>query len=166
MNDIDKIKEKIKLLKWMFFDVDGVMTDGSLTYDSTGECVKIFSVIDGQGVKNILKIGINVGLISGRDSPATRKRAEELGIRTLMLGVEDKFKSFNKWKRESQIDEKNCGHMGDDLPDLKLLQMVNLAVAVPDAVPEVKESADYITVKKGGKGAVRELCDLITKYYE
>ena len=119
-----------------------------------------------QGVKNILKIGINVGLISGRDSPATRKRAEELGIRTLMLGVEDKFKSFNKWKRESQIDEKNCGHMGDDLPDLKLLQMVNLAVAVPDAVPEVKESADYITVKKGGKGAVRELCDLITKYYE
>ncbi len=163
---IDLVEQKIKRLTWMFFDVDGVLTDGSLYYSEKGESLKKFNVLDGHGIKELLNCGVNVGLISSRDHLATRCRAEELGIKTLMLKVPNKVKAFENWSMKNDIDPIQCGHMGDDIPDLELFSKVGFSASVPNAYDEVKFSADWVSVKPGGNGAVRELCDLVVKIHE
>ncbi|OUV98989.1 MAG: hypothetical protein CBD16_09165 [Betaproteobacteria bacterium TMED156] len=162
----DLITEKIKRLKWMFFDVDGILTDGSLYFSNSGEELKKFNVLDGHGIKELRKFGIGVGLISNRDHLATRKRAKELGIKTLMLNVSNKVLAFENWAEENNVDPYSCGHMGDDLPDLELFKRVGFSASVPNACEQTKDAADWISFKQGGQGAVRELCDLILEIHE
>jgi 3-deoxy-D-manno-octulosonate 8-phosphate phosphatase (KDO 8-P phosphatase) len=166
INKNEKIISKLKNLKWMFFDVDGVLTDGSLYYGNNGETFKRFNSLDGHGIKQLFHIGVNVGLISGRDHKATRLRAEELGIKILMLDVSDKLEKFIIWTKKMGVNPEHCGHMGDDIADLNLLKFVGFSASVPNAVDEVKILVDYISKLNGGKGAVREVCDLITKHHE
>ena len=160
------VRQKIKNLSWMFFDVDGILTDGSLFFSEKGEILKKFNVLDGHGIKQLFKYGINVGLISSRDHLATRLRAQELGISVLMLQVESKLNAFETWLNDVNIDPAWCGHMGDDIPDLELFEKVGFCATVPNACEEIKNAADFITVKQGGNGAVREICDLIIKVNE
>ena len=148
----------------MFFDVDGVFTDGSLFYGADGEVLKKFNALDGFGIKELKRTGIGVGLISGRDHAATRIRANELGISIIMLGKENKLEAFTNWSNSNKIDPKTCGHMGDDYPDLELFSAVGFAASVPNAIEEVKQNADFVTTKSGGEGAVREIARLITEY--
>ena len=107
------VRKKIKKLSWMFFDVDGILTDGSLFFSESGESLKKFNVLDGHGIKQLFNYGINVGLISSRDHLATRLRAKELGISVLMLKVQSKLKAFEKWSKNTDVDPACCGHMGD-----------------------------------------------------
>ena len=155
------LKKKILQLEWMFFDVDGILTDGSLVYEAGGEISKKFNVLDGYGIKNLIYSGVSVGLISSRDHPATRARAVELGINNVMLGKKDKLEAFMNWSNTAKVDPKNCGHMGDDYPDLELFDAVGFSASVPNAIERVKERADYVTKTAGGYGAVREIADLI-----
>ena len=158
------LKKKILQLEWMFFDVDGILTDGSLVYDAGGERSKKFNVLDGYGIKNLIHCGISVGLISSRDHPATRARAIELGIDNLMLGKEDKLDAFIAWSNVTKVNPRNCGHMGDDYPDLELFDTVGFTASVPNAIEKVKEKADYVTKTTGGNGAAREVADLILTF--
>ena len=160
------VRQKIKNLSWMFFDVDGILTDGSLFFSEKGESLKKFNVLDGHGIKQLFSYGINVGLISSRDHLATRIRAEELGISLLMLKVPSKLDAFEKWSKDYNINPDHCGHMGDDLPDLELFKKVGFSASVPNACEEIKNAADFITTKQGGNGAVREICDIIIKINE
>ena len=162
----DSIKKKIRRLSWMFFDVDGILTDGSLYFSDKGESIKRFNVLDGYGIKNLFNCGVDVGLISSRDHVATRIRAKELGIETLMLKVVNKVEAFESWVVKNNIDPMQCGHMGDDIPDLGLFSKVGFSASVPNACDEIKFAADWISTKHGGNGAVRELCDLIVKTHE
>ena len=158
------LKQKILQLEWMFFDVDGILTDGSLVYEAGGEVSKKFNVLDGYGIKNLIHSGVSVGLISSRDHPATRARAIELGINNVMLGKENKLDAFINWSSAAKVDPKNCGHMGDDYPDLELFDTVGFAASVPNAIEQVKKKADYVTEKTGGTGAAREVADLILTF--
>ena len=157
-------KKKILQLEWMFFDVDGILTDGSLVYEAGGEISKKFNVLDGYGIKSLIYSGISVGLISSRDHPATRARAIELGINNVMLGKEDKLEAFINWSNCVKVDPMKCGHMGDDYPDLELFNAVGFAASVPNAIEKVKEKADYVTKATGGNGAAREVADLILTF--
>ncbi len=161
-----EVRKKIKKLSWMFFDVDGILTDGSLFFSDQGETFKKFNVLDGHGIKQLFNCGINVGLISSRDHLATRIRAKELGISVMMLKVESKLSAFQKWSRAYDVSPDQCGHMGDDIPDLELFKKVGFSATVPNACEEIKDVADFITKKQGGNGAVREICDLIIKINE
>ena len=161
----DLVKEKIKRLRWMFFDVDGVLTDGSLIYSEKGEVIKKFNVLDGHGIKEISILGIGVGLISSRDHEATRHRAKELGINNLMMNVSCKLEAFENWSNRHKVNPLECGHMGDDLPDLSLMSKVGFAASVTNACDEIKNVSDWISTKAGGHGAVREVCDLIKKFH-
>ena len=161
-----KVRKKIKKLSWMFFDVDGILTDGSLFFSEKGESLKKFNVLDGHGIKQLFNCGINVGLISSRDHLATRTRARELGISVMMLKVESKLSAFQKWSRAYDVSPDQCGHMGDDIPDLELFKKVGFSASVPNACQEIKDAADLITTKHGGDGAVREICDIIIKINE
>ena len=163
---IFSLEEKILALRWMFFDVDGIFTDGGLFYGVDGEVLKRFNVLDGYGIKQLMESGISVGLISGRDHPSTKVRARELGITNIMLGVENKLEAFSKWTSISGVDPKACGHMGDDYPDLELFKAVGFSASVPNATDKVKKGADFVTKKNGGMGAVREICELILDFRE
>ncbi|OUT97907.1 MAG: hypothetical protein CBC01_04600 [Betaproteobacteria bacterium TMED41] len=160
------ITQKIKKLSWMFFDIDGVFTDGGLYFSENGEIFKKFNVLDGHGIKQLFNCGINVGLISGRGHAATRLRAKELGIKTLMLNVENKVNAFEDWTKKNNIDPMQCGHMGDDIPDLELFSKVGFSASVPNACDEIQLAADWVSKRNGGNGAVRELCDLIVEIHE
>jgi 3-deoxy-D-manno-octulosonate 8-phosphate phosphatase (KDO 8-P phosphatase) len=145
----------------LFLDVDGVMTDGGLYYDATGESMKRFNVLDGAGIKHLLRAGIGVGLISGRSHPAVVARARELGMSPVIIGREDKLEAFEEWRRESQLPARACAHMGDDLPDLPLMGAVGVSFSVPNAMASVQSAADWVTARAGGHGAVREVADLL-----
>lgn len=161
-----ELHKRIVNLEWMFFDVDGVLTDGSLYYGKNGEDFKVFNSLDGHGIKQLFLRGLHVGIISGRDHPATILRAKELGIDTIMLNISNKLETFSHWSKEKKINPRNCGHMGDDLADLELLKNIGFSASVPNAVSEVKTSVNYVSELEGGKGAVREVCDLILKHHE
>jgi 3-deoxy-D-manno-octulosonate 8-phosphate phosphatase (KDO 8-P phosphatase) len=153
--------QRLRAIRHLFLDVDGVMTDGGLYYDAQGESLKRFHVLDGAGIKRLMKAGIGVGIISGRSHPAILARAQELGMSPVIIGREDKLDAFRSWLEASSLSEQDCAHMGDDLPDLPLMQAVGMAFSVPGAVAQVRDAADWITVQPGGNGAVREVCDLI-----
>ncbi len=156
-----EVFERAKKIKFLLMDCDGVLTDGRLYYSETGEVLKVFHVRDGQGLVNWHAEGFTSGIITGRTSKILETRAAELGIAHLRQGATDKALHFKELKRVTGFERKEIAYIGDDIVDLALFDQVGLAVAVQDAVSEVKEKANVITDLNGGNGAVRELIDLL-----
>jgi len=148
-------------IKLLILDVDGVLTNGQVYVCDCGHEIKGFSTQDGVGLKLLLANNIEIAVISGRKSLATKNRLRELKIKHVYLGVTDKITVFDKLKNKLSIENQNIAYIGDDLPDLLVMQQVGFSIAVDNAVAVIKDIAHYITTRKGGNGAVREACDLI-----
>jgi 3-deoxy-D-manno-octulosonate 8-phosphate phosphatase (KDO 8-P phosphatase) len=157
------MSDALKTLKFMAFDVDGVLTDGKLTYLPDGSETKTFYTLDGAGIRMLQKAGISVGWITGRSSPAVAHRAKNLGITHLAQGVGDKHKVFAAWLAEAKLDFAEAGFMGDDLIDLAVMKACGFSAAPANAVAIVRENADLVTAERGGDGAVRAVCEHILK---
>lgn len=155
--------ENAKKIKLLLLDVDGVLTDGRFMLTEAGEEHKSFNTQDGLGLRLLLQEGIGVVLISGRDSKAVDIRARDLGLTAVYQGVKDKVAVFEEILQKRAASPEEVGFVGDDLVDLPLLMRVGFAVAVANAVEEVREKAHYVTRKSGGQGAVREVCEVILK---
>lgn len=158
MNEVSAKAQKIKLA---VFDVDGVMTDGRLYIGAEGAEFKSMHVRDGLGIKRLQAMDITPAVISGRPSRAVEDRLLELGLQYIYLNVDDKPAAFSDLCEVLDVSPAECAMMGDDLPDLPLMQSAGLALAVADAVPEVLAAADWVSSRNGGDGAVREACDMI-----
>lgn len=143
------------------FDVDGVFTDGRFYLSDDGVETKAFHTQDGFGVRQLLETGIAVAVISGRNSPAVAKRMAELDVPHVILGCKDKVAAMDQLAASLGISIDACAYVGDDIPDLALLENVGFSVAVANAVPALHERCDYVTKKPGGSGAVREICELL-----
>jgi 3-deoxy-D-manno-octulosonate 8-phosphate phosphatase (KDO 8-P phosphatase) len=148
-------------VRLLVLDVDGVLTDGRLYYGVRGEALKVFHVRDGLGVKLLMAAGVTVAVISGRKSGMTGRRCRELGIRHVAQGVQDKVAAFKRLRERLGLASGVCACVGDDLPDVPLMQEVGLAFAVADAHPQARRAAQIVTTLSGGKGAVREVCDYL-----
>ena len=155
------IQARAARVRLVVFDVDGVFTDGRLYYGAAGEELKVFHVHDGQGVKHLLKHGVAVAVISGRESAAVARRMQDLGVAHVFQGDEQKLPIFERLLKKLGLTAEQVACVGDDLPDLPLLERAGLAVAVPNALDAVKARAQHVTRAPGGNGAVREVCDLI-----
>jgi 3-deoxy-D-manno-octulosonate 8-phosphate phosphatase (KDO 8-P phosphatase) len=145
------------------FDVDGVMTDGTLYISRVGEMFKAFNILDGHGVKMLQEAGVQTAIISGRESEAVEYRAKELAIKHVVLGAKDKLAAFEKLRASLEVDAAACSFMGDDLPDLPVMRACGFAVSVPNGCEAVRSAAHYVTRAEGGRGAVREFCDLVLR---
>ena len=152
---------RLGTLRLIAFDVDGVFTDGRFYLSDDGIETKAFHTQDGYGIRQVLEAGIEVAVISGRKSPAVEKRMAELGVPHVVLGCKDKVAALDELAGRLGIATDDCGYVGDDMPDLGLLQHVGFSATVANAVPVLQECCDYVTRKSGGFGAVREICELI-----
>ena len=151
----------LRKIRLIAFDIDGVFTDGRFYLSDDGVETKAFHTQDGYGVRRLLDAGMAVGVISGRHSPAVEKRMAELGVQHVILGCKDKVAAMDELATALNISISDCAYVGDDLPDLPLLEHVGFSVAVANALPALQEYCDYVTTKPGGFGAVREICDLL-----
>lgn len=162
-------KENIQLLeivrgiKLLILDVDGVLTDGSIILDDGGNELKAFYVRDGHGIKMLIRIGVNVAIITGRYSKVVERRAHELGITEIYQRCHIKSVAYEDLKEKLNVSDKEIAYIGDDIVDISILKKVGLPVAVADSTEETKAAAVIVTTKSGGRGAVREICDLILK---
>jgi 3-deoxy-D-manno-octulosonate 8-phosphate phosphatase (KDO 8-P phosphatase) len=148
-------------IRLLILDVDGVLTDGGLQFDTRGEEYKTFNSLDGHGIRMLLESHIEVAIITGRESTIVSQRAGELGIRHLYQGCRDKLVAFNELLQETAIDAGQVAYVGDDLPDLPIMRRVGLAIAVKNAHSFVRQHCDWVTTQPGGHGAVREVTDSI-----
>ena len=148
-------------IRMLVLDVDGVMTDGRLHFGPRGEALKLFHVRDGLGIQQIARAGIEVAVISGRNSKMVEVRCRELGVEHVHQGAKDKLPVLEKLCARLKIEPSACACVGDDLPDIPLMRKVALAFAVADAHPEARHAAHLITKLPGGHGAVREVCDYL-----
>ena len=155
--------EKAKKIKAFVSDVDGVMTDSSITYDENGVEYKTFNAKDGQGIVNLKNSGFYTAIITARNNGTVRYRFEKLGVTKIYQGQKDKRTAFKEFLEEFNLKADEVVYMGDDLPDICVLEQVGIAACPNDAVEEVKEICNFICEKNGGKGAVREVCDFICK---
>ena len=155
------VTEQARALRLLILDVDGVLTDGRLYFDSGGGEMKAFNTLDGHGIKLLQRAGVRVGIISGRTSEMVARRARDLGIELLIQGREDKWAALEEQLPALGIDPGNIACMGDDWPDLAIMTRVGLALTVPHAHPEVLARAHWVSRLGGGEGAVREACDMI-----
>jgi len=152
---------RAKGLKLLLLDVDGVLTDGTITYTHEGNEIKSFHTRDGFGLKMLMDSGVEVGLITARESEAVSRRVRDLGIRYAYQNARNKLEVFEELLQKLGLQPSEVGYMGDDWLDLPVLVRVGFAATVADGAPEVRQVAHYITKSKGGSGAVREVCDLI-----
>lgn len=143
------------------FDVDGVLTDGTLFFGDDGQEYKAFSVKDGHGLRMLQHYGVTLGVISGRDSEVVARRMTELGIEHVLQGKREKLPAFEQLLSRLSADAARTAYVGDDVVDIPLLRRAGLAVAVRDAHPLVKRYTHWTTPSRGGRGAVREVCELI-----
>ena len=155
--------QNISAIRFLLLDVDGVMTDGSIGYTSSGDELKTFDIKDGAGIKYWFDAGHDAGIVSGRTSPAIIRRGEELGIRYISLKEKDKLPAAEKMLDKAGVTFSETAVIGDDLPDIPLIRRAALGIAVGDAVEEVKDAARCITNNSGGHGAVRESIEAILK---
>ena len=167
MNISDEIIARARQIKLLLLDCDGVLTDGGLHYTFDGKHVmegaKVFHIRDGQGLKLAREAGLKLGVISGRVSPALTARARDLQIDRLHQGIDDKLSVYEQIKTDEGLTDAQIAYVGDDLPDLPVMRLVGLAIAVADAVEEVRECAHLVTQKPGGRGAAREVVELLLK---
>ena len=159
--DLDKVRLQAADIRLLVMDVDGVLTDGRLPFDAQGGECKVFHVRDGYGIRRIIDAGIEVALISGRKSIPVKKRADELGIRHVFLGIKEKLATLKQLAEKLGISLDSIAYVGDDVPDLACMQAAGLGIAVADAHPDLDAVADWHTHLGGGQGAVREVCDLL-----
>ncbi len=157
------MKEKLEKIKMLILDVDGVLTDGSIIVGDDGMEHKIFNVQDGHGIKLFQRAGYKTAIISGRETQATEIRAKQLGINLVYQNCKKKLPVFEQILKENSLSPDEICFVGDDLLDIPLVRRAGFGVAVANAIDELKEFADYVTDKKGGKGAVREVIELILK---
>lgn len=155
------IHARARRLKLAAFDVDGVLTDGSLYLTDGGEEIKAFNTLDGHGLKMLRESGVALAIITGRTSKSVALRAKNLGIELLYQGVEDKARAFAELLAARGLDPAAAAYMGDDVVDLPVMIRCGFAIAVPDAPLLVRQHAHYVTRAPGGRGAVREACELI-----
>ncbi len=155
--------ERARQVRLMIFDVDGVLTDGGLRYGAQGETLKTFHVLDGHGIKLLQQFNVKTAIISARESAIVVKRAADLGIGMLHQGVHDKRAAFEQLLAESGFAAEQCGYMGDDLIDLPVMTRVGFCASVPNAHPEVRSRAHWVSDSMGGHGAAREVCDFILR---
>lgn len=151
------------MIKIFILDVDGVLSDGKIIYDETGKEIKNFDVKDGFGINLAKKAGIDLCIISGRNSKVTELRAKELGIEDVYQGVENKVETFQKVMSIKGLSPEEAAYIGDDINDIKLLKAVGFSAAVADATEETKKAAKIVLESKGGSGAVREFVEKILK---
>ena len=157
----EKLLGKIKRIKLLILDVDGVLTDGRIIIDDLGNETKNFDVRDGHGLKLLMRYGIDVVLLTGRKSKVVEHRAEELGINEVYQGTKNKVEVLEGILRKRDTGSDNIAYIGDDIVDVPVFRKVGFSVAVADAMVYVKKAADYITEENGGRGAVREICEII-----
>lgn len=162
-NISSELKEKILKIRVVIFDVDGVLTDGRIVLGNYGDELKFFDVKDGLGMARLRQAGLKTIMMTARKSRINQKRADEVKIVKLFQNVDDKFKCFEKILRKFKVERQEVCYMGDDLIDIPVLESVGFSVAPADAVMQVKERVHYVTIQKGGRGAVRELSDIILK---
>jgi 3-deoxy-D-manno-octulosonate 8-phosphate phosphatase (KDO 8-P phosphatase) len=157
------LNKKAKKVKLLILDVDGVMTDGRIILDNTGNEIKSFHVRDGHGIKMAQKAGINVAIITGRKSRVVERRATELGINDVYQKVLNKISTYEEIIRKYHLKDEDVAFIGDDINDLLILKRVGFSAAVADGDSYVKKEVDYITKTDGGRGAVREVVDVILR---
>jgi len=150
-------------VRLMGFDVDGVFTDGSLYYGPDGDQLKEFNILDGLGLKLLQKAGIRTAIITGRHSPMVSTRFTELGVDFLMQGREDKGSALTELATQLNLEKRDLGYMGDDLPDLSAARICGFFASVPNAPHTVQDQAAYVTNAFGGRGAVREVCEFVLR---
>jgi 3-deoxy-D-manno-octulosonate 8-phosphate phosphatase (KDO 8-P phosphatase) len=150
-----------KKIKLLVLDVDGVMTDGAVTYSSDGSEYKTFNIKDGVGIKRIQAAGIQVAIITGRQSAMVSRRAEELGISLIVQGREDKGIALRELLTLLSLTTDECAYMGDDIPDLSAITIASISACPADAVSEVKAASTVVMEAAGGRGCVREFCDFL-----
>jgi YrbI family 3-deoxy-D-manno-octulosonate 8-phosphate phosphatase len=158
-----KLEGRCQPIELILADVDGVLTDGSVIFDNQGIEIKRFHIRDGLGVKLWQRAGYHFGIVTARSSHIVKLRAAELGIELVRQGFEEKLPIVQQIVDDLQLDSEQACYIGDDLPDLPVMQHVGLAIAVADAAPEVRVAAHYITRQAGGAGAVREAIEMILK---
>lgn len=152
---------KARLVRFAAFDIDGILTDGSLYYSADGDAMKAFDVRDGMGMKLLQEAGIELAIITSRKAASVRLRAGDLGIRHVMQGVSDKLSAVETLLSETGIAPEMASFMGDDLVDLPAMRHCGFAATVATAPAVLKRHADYVTRAAGGRGAVREFCEMI-----
>ncbi len=160
---LEESMARARRIRLMVFDVDGVLTDGSLHFGADGEMIKTFNVLDGHGIKLLQRSGIITAIISARQSALVTRRAADLGITHVQQGVHDKLSGYQALLAECGIEAEASGFIGDDVIDLPVLTRVGFAASVPNGHPEVRSRVHYVTTAGGGRGAVRELCDFILR---
>jgi len=157
------LSQRARQVRLALFDVDGVMTDGTLFVSGQGESFKPFNILDGLGLKLLKSSGVATGILTGRSSAAVSTRAGELDIDHLIQGANDKLRAYIDLQQQLGLDDEQICYMGDDLPDLPVLRRCGLALSPPGAVDEVRSEVHFVTRTRGGKGAVREACELIMR---
>lgn len=155
------IFEKAKRVRLMMFDVDGVLTDGSLYISDTGEEFKAFNSLDGHGLRMLKATGVEIAIITGRTARCVEIRAINLGIGLLYQGVEDKLAVSEELMARFKLRADEAAFMGDDLPDLPVMRRCGLALTVPEAPALIRQHAHHVTRCAGGRGAVREVCEIL-----
>ena len=161
--DAKDIERRIKKIRLLVLDVDGVLTDGHIVYGDYGDELKYYDVADGLGIQLLRKAGIPSVILSGRKAKMNARRARDLGVDHVFQGVPDKLEAFARIIRRLGLHAEEVAAIGDDLPDIPVLSRAGFAVAVQNAVPDVKKIAHYVTARSGGRGAVRETADKILK---
>ena len=163
MSTHEHLKERIRKIKLVIFDNDGVLTDGRIVYGDYGDEIKFFDVQDGFGMTLLQRAGLHTAILSARKSRINLRRSKELSVDKIYQNAFDKLKTFEKALKKFKLRAEEVCYVGDDLIDLPVLKRVGFAVAVANAVEEVKKAVHYCTERSGGRGAVRELADLLLK---
>jgi 3-deoxy-D-manno-octulosonate 8-phosphate phosphatase (KDO 8-P phosphatase) len=156
-----ELRDRLARLRLIVFDVDGVFTDGRFLMDEEGRESKTFHTQDGYGVRRLLEAGVQVAIISGRRSGAVDRRMAELGVTRVVQGCRHKIPELRALADDLGVDLTEAAYVGDDLPDLEAMRACGLAIAVANAVEGIVAEADYVTARRGGDGAVREVADLV-----
>jgi 3-deoxy-D-manno-octulosonate 8-phosphate phosphatase (KDO 8-P phosphatase) len=160
---VDELTRRARAIRLAIFDVDGVMTDGTVFMGPRGEALKAFNILDGHGVKMLQAAGIATAIISGRSSKMVALRAKELAIRHVQQGAKDKLAAFEQLIARLGVDARACAFVGDDVMDLPVMRRCGFAVSVPNGAEAVRSEAHYVTRAGGGRGAVREFCEVVLR---
>ena len=158
---MEQLETRLARIKMLVMDVDGVLTDAGMYYSERGDELKKFNTRDGKGIELLQKAGIPVAIITSENSKIVARRAEKLKIKELFQGVQDKLPVLRELAARYALQLQQMAYIGDDVNDLEVMRAVGMAVAVADALPQVKETAHYVTGKQGGQGAVREFIELL-----